>query len=150
MPFDVEKLKAARLRKAQSAPYVPTPKDRKTVQAMVIGGITHERIAAVLGCSLPTLVKHFRKQLDTDADHAANKVTSNLYRMATGKGKDAFNAARFYLSARRGWRSVDRTELTGADGGPIAVEDARELLLGRLGAGDAEGRDSPESGETIQ
>ncbi|MGD0106331.1 MAG: hypothetical protein ABSC06_20160 [Rhodopila sp.] len=52
-------------RKPGKPAYVPTDKDRRTVEAMIGVGITQPDVCAVLGITLPTLGRHFRRELDT-------------------------------------------------------------------------------------
>ncbi len=44
---------------------------------------------------------------------------NNLLRLATGDGRQAVIAAKWWTQARMGWRET--TQIAGADGGPIAV-----------------------------
>jgi hypothetical protein len=53
------------------------------------------------------------------------KVAENLYRKATGEGREAVIAAIFWLKARAGWRETHSHEVSGKDSGPIVVELVR-------------------------
>ncbi len=55
-------------------------------------------IARVVGIDPKTLRKHYRDELDTG--HV--KVAENLYREATGEGREAVTAAIFWLKTRAG------------------------------------------------
>ena len=97
--------------------FQPTPEQRKIVRAMAGYGIPQADICLVLaGIDLKTLRKHFRTELDTGGTLATAKVAENLYRMATGPGREAVTAAIFWLKTRARWQEVSRLEHTSPDG----------------------------------
>ena len=49
------------------------------------------------------------------------KVAENLFRKATGEGREAVTAAIFWLKARAGWKETSVKELTGKDEHPLTV-----------------------------
>jgi hypothetical protein len=70
-------------------------------------------------------------------------VAENLYRKATGDGREAVTAAIFWLKTRAHWKETSVHEVSGPDGGPIeAIEwnptDVAKVLLGMLGGGGTE------------
>lgn len=81
----------------------PTPDQRKMVEAMAGYGIPHDDIAIVIGIDPTTLRFHYRPELDTGHIKANAKVAGNLYRIATGEGREAVTAAIFWLKTRAGW-----------------------------------------------
>ena len=84
------------------AQFCPTPEQRHNVLAMAGFGITHERIALVMGISGKTLRRHFRKELDRGAVEADIQVINTLFKMAKS-GK--FPAATiFWVKTRCRWR----------------------------------------------
>lgn len=87
--------------------FEPTEKDRATAKMMAAFGIPQYDIAKVIGVSEPTLRKHFRDELEVAHIEATAKVAQNLFRKATGDGKEAVAAAIFWLRARGGWRDRD-------------------------------------------
>jgi hypothetical protein len=96
-------------------PYVPTAADRKLVLALVGFGIHEDQICSRIVNPMTgkpitgkTLRKHFRSEIDTGAVTATAAVANNLFRMATGQGREAVTAAIFWMKARAGWRTVDR------------------------------------------
>lgn len=119
--------------------YEPTEENRKTVRALVAYGVAQDDICTVLDISKPTLHKYFRRELDVSMIEANAKVGQSLFNMATN-GNVA--AAIFWAKVRMGWTETNRTELVGADGGPIQVENARDRIADRLGAltGEPAGR----------
>jgi hypothetical protein len=74
---------------------------------MVSGGIDQDRIARALGVAPKTLRRHCRDVLDSGADRATSKVVAAMLHMAT-KAPYAvrFQAARFWLQCRAGWKET--------------------------------------------
>jgi hypothetical protein len=87
----------------QDQNHKPTAEQRKQVEAMAGYGIPHDDIARVLSISKPTLQKHYRDELDTGHVKANAKVADNLFKIATGQGREAVTAAIFWLKVRAGW-----------------------------------------------
>ena len=114
----------------------PDPSVRRQVEAMAGYGVPEADIAGVVGVSPKTLRKHYRGELDHGHVKANAKVAENLYRKATGEGREAVIAAIFWLKTRAGWKETHVTEVGGAHGPPITLEvkdNARDILLARLG-----------------
>lgn len=87
--------------------FTPTEPQRAQVKAMAAYGVPQDDIATVIGCSSPTLRKHFWSELDTAAIEANAKVAQSLFRKAVeGTGKEAVTACIFWLKCRAGWRDV--------------------------------------------
>jgi len=100
-------------------------------------GVPEIDIARVVGIDPKTLRKHYRDELDTGQVKANAKVAENLYRKATGEGREAVTAAIFWLKTRAGWKETSVHEVGGRDGQPIEVEvqePARETLTRLLSA----------------
>ena len=81
----------------------PSEETRKTVQTMAGYGIPHDDIGTILGICPHTLREHYRKELDTGHIVANTKVAQNLFKIATGKGREAVTAAIFWLKTRAHW-----------------------------------------------
>ncbi len=73
----------------------PLPALRRQVEAMAGYGVPETNIARVVGIDPKTLRKHYRDELDTGHVKANAKVAENLYRKATGEGREAVTAAIF-------------------------------------------------------
>ena len=87
--------------------FQPTAAQREQVKAMAAYGVPREDIARVVGCSPPTLAKHFWQELETASIEANAKVAQSLFRKAVeGTGKESVTAAIFWLKCRAGWRDV--------------------------------------------
>jgi orotate phosphoribosyltransferase-like protein len=99
----------------------PDEKTRKQVLALAGFGLTHDQIAKVMDLSDETLRKYYRSELDNGTTKLNAQVAQNLFSIATSKDRSAVTAAIFWLKTRARWQEVDRKEITGADGGPIAL-----------------------------
>ena len=84
--------------------FQPSASQRQTVEAMAGCGIPETDISLVLAVAPKTLRKHFRSELDTGHIKANAKIAGNLYRIATGNGREAVTAAIFWLKTRSGWK----------------------------------------------
>ncbi len=86
-------------------------------------GVPEGDIARVLDVPADYLREHFRKELDSGQIKANTKVAEDLYRKATGEGREAVTAAIFWLKTRAGWKETAVHEVSGRDGGPIETVD---------------------------
>jgi hypothetical protein len=102
--------------------FEPSQSQRQMVEAMSGCGVPEADIAVVIGIAPKMLRKHFRQELDTGHIRASAKVAGNLYRIATGSGREAVTAAIFWLKVRAGWR-----EPLGVREYPMGKKEAREL-----------------------
>lgn len=98
----------------------PTDQSRRQVETLSGYGVPQDQIAVLTGCDPKTLRKWYAEELERGNAKATAAVAQTLYQRATGTGKDALAAAIFWLKARAGWREVQRTEVTGADGEALA------------------------------
>jgi hypothetical protein len=89
----------------------PTARDRETVRTLAGYGVGQDRISQVLRIAEKTLRKHCPDELATGATEANAEVAKSMYRMAIrGPYAVRFQAAKFWLAARAGWRDTDRAE----------------------------------------
>ncbi|WP_183264396.1 hypothetical protein [Aminobacter niigataensis] len=65
--------------------------------------VTQEEIAIVMEIDTKTLRRHYRVELDRALVIANSKVGLNLFKIATGKGREAVTAAIFWMKTRAGW-----------------------------------------------
>jgi hypothetical protein len=84
----------------------PDPAGRRQVEAMAGYGIPEADIATVLEIDPKTLRKHYRRELDKGHIKATATIAGNLYRLATGSGREAVTAAIFWLKTRAGWKET--------------------------------------------
>ena len=97
----------------------PDPATRRQVEAMAGYGVPEADIAGVVGIDAKTLRKHYRDELDHGHIKANAKVAENLYRKATGEGREAVVAAIFWLKTRARWKETVVSEVTHDVADPI-------------------------------
>jgi hypothetical protein len=92
----------------------PDPVTRRQVEAMAAYGIPETDIATVVEIDPKSLRRHYRRELSTGHIKANTKVAENLYRKATGEGREAITAAIFWLKTRARWKetTVQESEVT--------------------------------------
>lgn len=102
----------------------PPPLER--VEAMAQRGLSKKQIAAALGIGESTLQRHQKWDAAFSAAIERGKAAGIVALANAGYdlaivGKDG-PMIRFLLSTVGGFKSTDRLELTGEDGGPVQVE----------------------------
>jgi len=91
-------------------------------------GIPQPDIARVIGCDPKTLRKHYRDELDTGETKANAMVAQNLFRKATGDGRESVTAAIFWLKTRARWSEKIEHEHSGG----FTFTDAKSSLDRKL------------------
>lgn len=100
---------------------------------MAAAGDPQESIATLLNVSLPTLHKHYRRELDVGAVAFKRKAVGVLARNMDSQNEFAAGrAAEFYLSRRhpREWSEKSVNVNVDADLKPSERESVREKILG--------------------
>ena len=87
----------------------PDASSRRQVEALAGYGTPETEIAEVIGVDPKTLRKHYRQELRQGHTKANAKVAENLYRRATGEGREAVVAAIFWLKNACWLERVDCT-----------------------------------------
>ena len=100
----------------------PDAISRRQVEAMAGYGVPESDIAGVIGVDPKTLRKHYRDELKHGHVKANAKVAENLYRKATGEGREAVIAAIFWLKTRAGWKETSVQELSASVDGVLRIE----------------------------
>src|SRR5437868_12617836 len=100
----------------------PDPTSRRQVEAMAGYGVPEKDIAGVLGIDPKTMRKHYRYELDHGHVKANAKVAENLFRKATGDGREAVIAAIFWMKTRAGWKETSVQEHSGADDAVVVIK----------------------------
>ena len=92
----------------------PSPMSRRNVEALAGYGVPEVDIAGVIGIDPKTLRKHYPQELRFGHVKANAKVAENLFRKATGDGREAVIAAIFWLKTRARWKetTVQESEVT--------------------------------------
>jgi hypothetical protein len=73
--------------------HTPDPIMRRQVEALAGYGVPEAEIAAMVAIDPKTLRKYYRHELDHGHAKANAKVAENLYRKATGDGRESVTAA---------------------------------------------------------
>lgn len=102
----------------QGVKHKPTAEQRKLVEAMAAFGIPQLEICNVIGINKDTLLKYYRKELDTATATANTKIANVLYTKALA-GDTA--CVIFWLKTRARWHETIRNEHSGIDGEPIKL-----------------------------
>jgi len=110
--------------------YEPTPTDRATVQNLVAVGVPHAEIARCIGprgISVPTLKKHFSRELDVSLNEVKALAMSGLVK---GLRKAEPWAVTFTLKAKAGWNETSAHRLVDQSGRdrPFLLADADRLV----------------------
>ncbi|HTV69117.1 MAG TPA: hypothetical protein VMF90_11330 [Rhizobiaceae bacterium] len=93
--------------------HLPDEVSRRQVEALAGYGVPEPSLAAMIGIDPKTLRKHYRFELDHGHAKANAKVAENLYRKATGDGRESVTAAIFWLKTRAAWKETMVNEHTG-------------------------------------
>ena len=88
-------------------PHEPTDERRDKVKMLNAMGIDDCDVARALEVSLPTLRKHYTRELETGHIEANAEVARSLFKLATDKNKPNTTACMFWLRARAGWCEGD-------------------------------------------
>jgi hypothetical protein len=86
---------------------------RRNVEALAGYGVPEVDIAGVIGIDAKTLRKHYPQELRYGHVKANAKVAENLFRKATGDGRESVIAAIFWMKTRAQWKETSVTELAG-------------------------------------
>jgi len=110
--------------------YEPLPGHRSQVEAMAGYGVSEADIAKVLDVDPETLRLHYCRELEASSVKTNAKVAENLYRKATGDGREAVTAAIFWLKTRARWKETSVHELGGASElPPIGITEIRRIIV---------------------
>jgi hypothetical protein len=90
--------------------------DPDKVEVMAGYGLSRTEIAKVLRIDPDRLKEACVPELETGRIKANLKVAENLYRKATGDGREAVTAAIFWLKTRASWKETNVHELGGLSG----------------------------------
>jgi hypothetical protein len=107
--------------------HLPDAQTRRNVEALAGYGVPEAEIAGVVGIDAKTLRKHYRQELDHGHTKANARVAENLFRKATGEGREAVTAAIFWLKTRAGWKETSVHETKGPLELKISWQDAQVL-----------------------
>lgn len=110
---------------SQGILFVPTPEERRQVEAMAGYGVPHEQIAVLIGedgIDADTLKKHFKNELMQGKAKANAKVGQTLFQKATSGDT---TAAIWWSKTQMGWKDTQSHEISGIDGSAIQITWAK-------------------------
>ncbi len=96
---------------------------------MPASGKLSRRIAKVLDINPETLRLHYRRELEASSVRINAKVAENLYRKATGDGREAVPAAIFWLKTRARWKETSVHEVSGNNGEPLRIARIERVII---------------------
>jgi|TARA_R100001460_G_C3506112_1_gene170952 hypothetical protein len=74
-------------------------------------GLPHEQICSILNISKPSLYKYYQEELLNGKATANAKVAENLFKIATGTGREAVSAGIFWLKCQARWHEKQILEI---------------------------------------
>jgi len=74
-------------------------------------GLPHEQICSILNISKPSLYKYYQEELLNGKAKANAKVAENLFKIATGTGREAVTACLFWLKCQAKWHEKQIVEI---------------------------------------
>jgi hypothetical protein len=90
----------------------PSSKDREVVRMMTAVGVDQEQICCFFKITQKTLRKHCRDEIDGGVVEANLAVGRSMHQMALrAPYATRFQAARYWLACRGGWRDGDRVTI---------------------------------------
>tara|TARA_R110002012_G_scaffold298939_1_gene497659 strand:+ start:1889 stop:2272 length:384 start_codon:yes stop_codon:yes gene_type:complete len=74
-------------------------------------GLPHEQICSMLNISKPSLYKYYQEELLNGKATANAKISENLFKIATGTGREAVTACIFWLKTQARWTEKQVLEI---------------------------------------
>lgn len=110
----------------------PDPTLARSVATMSFAGFTMDKVCSALRLSESTVRKYYDHEFKNGQSNMVSEIAESLAQRAKG-GSDT--AAIFLLKTRGGGKFTERNavELTGANGGPIEIQQRTEILTGLAG-----------------
>jgi hypothetical protein len=108
--------------------HAPDDVQRRQVEALAGYGVPEAEIAAMVEIDPKTLRKYYRHELDHGHAKANAKVAENLYRKATGEGRESVTAAIFWLKARAHWREISVHQHVAPAAEPVTMSDTARFI----------------------
>lgn len=106
--------------------HVPNDELRLKVLEMVACGMEPEDIAYVFHCTPYEVTLHYKEEIERGPRITTGQVAHGLLENAIKNGDVA--AQQFWLKNRAGWMPPQKVELTGKDGGPVAIEERKKTV----------------------
>ncbi len=116
--------------------HIPTKKSRARVHLLAGLGFTQDEMSLLLDLGKTALIHHYGYELRVGGLEADEKVMTNLFRLATGKGPEAGRMAIFWAKVNRRWHEVHRV-IHGFDPEMIKVFVKSTIMMFRREIPDA-------------
>lgn len=101
-----------------------TEKTIKIAQALARHGVQGKLIAIAIGISEPTLIKHYKSEMQIARAYAHDAIGRSIYQMGVNGN---FNAAKWYSQSQMGWRELRPEDSIDADADfSFAIDEAEE------------------------
>jgi hypothetical protein len=110
----------------------PGSEQAEQVEKMTALGLSADDIAATLKIEPKLLKKFYKYELDT-ANARTNAAVAKVALQLALSGADS-DMTRFWLKTRAGWKETKVTEVTGANGGPVAFQEVKQRMLDAIDA----------------
>jgi hypothetical protein len=124
------------------SPALTMPEPAK-VEALAGYGLSVTQIAKVLRVDADLLTEACAYELETGLLKANAKVAENLYRKATGDGRESVTAAIFWLKTRAAWKETNIHEHVAAPPEEITINHTLEFIRNCLDSHEqANGREA--------
>ena len=105
--------------------------DPARIEALAGYGMSVAEIASIYRLEQAMVRQTFAHELEAGEAKANARVAENLYRKATGEGREAVTAAIFWLKTRARWKERTVSEITTPPDSPIAALMQRIAETGR-------------------
>ena len=105
--------------------------DPARIEALAGYGMSVAEIASIYRLEQAMVRETFAHELEAGEAKANARVAENLYRKATGEGREAVTAAIFWLKARAQWKERTVSEITTPPDSPITALMQRIAQTGR-------------------
>ena len=88
-----------------------TDENARMVTQLAGLGLPHKQICSILDISKPTLYKYYNNDLVKGKATANAKISENLFKIATGTGREAVTACIFWLKTQARWTEKQVLEI---------------------------------------
>jgi len=99
--------------------HIPTDETRKLVESTSGLGLPQEQIAILVDLDEKTLRKYYRVELDLGKAKANGQIAKTLFSKATSGDTTALI---WWTKTQLRWSETTKTEVTGANGGPLLMQ----------------------------
>ena len=89
----------------------PTDESRRLVSTLSGIGVPARMIAAQIGITDKTLMKHYEDDMERGRSKATSQIAKRLYDIAMSDSKQALTACIFWLKCRARWSTLDGPEV---------------------------------------